>query len=94
MLAGSVNSFPVLSNSFMVTHCFSLFFFHILKPEHLVQGSHTVIIFKYSVNVSADKILGQQVSLSENHEACRQHVLQSESTAPNNKIFLEGTNGF
>lgn len=48
MLAGSVNSFPVLSNSFMVTHCLSLFLFHFLKTEHLVQGSHTVIIFKYS----------------------------------------------
>lgn len=96
MLARSVNSFLVISNSFMVTHCFSLFFFHILKPEHLVQGSHTVIIFKYTVNISADKILGQQVSLSVNHEACRQHVRQSESTVPSNmhKLFLEGTNGF
>lgn len=63
MLAGSVNSFLVLSSSFMVTHCLSLFFFHFLKSEHLVRGSRTAIIFKYSVNVSADKILSQQASV-------------------------------
>lgn len=63
MLARSVNSFPALSNSFMVTHCLSLFFFHFLKPEHLVQRSHRVIIFKYSLEISADKILGQKASV-------------------------------
>lgn len=63
MLAGSVNSFPALSNSFMVIHCLSLFFFHFLKPEHLVQWSHRVIIFKYSLDISADKILGQKSSV-------------------------------
>lgn len=63
MLAGSVNSFLFPSNSFMVTYCLSLFFSHFLKPEHVVQGSHTVIIFKYPVNRSADKILGQQASV-------------------------------
>lgn len=88
MLAGSVNSFPLLSNSFMVTHFLSLFFFHFLKTEHLVQRSHTVIIFKYSVNISADKILGQQASVCENHEACRQHVQQTESIGPNKSVFL------
>jgi len=47
----------------MVTHCLSLFFFHFLKTEHLIQGPHTVIIFTYSVNISADETLGQQASV-------------------------------
>lgn len=79
MLAGSVNSFPVLSNSFMVMHCLPLFFFHFLKTEHLVEGSRRVIIFKYSVNISADKILGQQASFVVKTMKCADDMYSRQS---------------